>query len=351
MKGHTLGSLFTGIRGLDLGLEAAGFRTIWACDNHEACQRIIRRSAPGVPLVDDVAKIGAEQEPPDLLAGGFPCPDFSYAGNRLLFTGERAQLWYEMARAVRVLRPKLVIVENVPGLLTALGVVLADLAEAGYVGCWMCLRASDIGAPHKRERVFVVAADPEQPGVNADRLLHRGGPAGRDLGRRAPLPPREEVARPEDAVEDRPGAPPDAERIGRYGGGAGDEEGPAGGEDGRAEPPRPPEASSHAGGPRREGAEPEQAGRRPRPPDGAVDWGPYREAVERWESLFGRPAPRPTDTRGRLDPAFVEWMLGFPEGWTTGERRAVRLRMLGNSVQVQVAELVGQLAAEALACE
>ena len=77
------------------------------------------------------------------------------------------------------------------------------------------------------------------------------------------------------------------------------------------------------------------------------DWGLYEPAIRRWEYIFGRPAPDPTDDRERLMPEFVEWMLGFPADWTAGESRTARLRMLGNAVQVQCGEEVGRILMEA----
>jgi DNA (cytosine-5)-methyltransferase 1 len=276
----TVGSLFTGCMGLDLGLEATGaFRVVWACESDKACRRIIARHRPELDVVDDVRTLDFV-DLVDVLVGGFPCQDVSDAGPRVGLDGEQSSLWRTMAATVRLLRPRLVLVENVPGLATrGFGRVLYDLAAERYVGRWLRLRSSDVGAPHRRERLFVLARD----------------------------------------------ASPDARRVARP---------PTDERDSRPAPGSEPQAR------RRPGPTLDRAARSS---GDLADWGPYAPAIGRWELELGRPVPRPIDDRGRLEPGFVEWLLGFPDEWTAGEPRTSRLRMLGNSVQVQVAELAGRL--------
>jgi DNA (cytosine-5)-methyltransferase 1 len=155
-----LGSLFSGIGGLDLGVEAAtGARTVWQVERDEWCRGILARHWPDAVRYDDVCKVGEELERVDIIAGGFPCQDVSVAGKRAGLTGgERSGLWREYARIVRVVRPRFVFVENVAGLLSMeFGRVLGDLAALGFDAEWAVFRASDAGAPHRRERVFVLA--------------------------------------------------------------------------------------------------------------------------------------------------------------------------------------------------
>lgn len=155
-----LGSLFSGIGGLDLGVEAAtGARTVWQVERDEWCRGILARHWPDAVRYDDVCKVGEELERVDIIAGGFPCQDVSVAGKRAGLTGgQRSGLWREYARIVRVVRPRFVFVENVAGLLSMeFGHVLGDLAALGYNAEWAVFRASDAGAPHRRERVFVLA--------------------------------------------------------------------------------------------------------------------------------------------------------------------------------------------------
>lgn len=157
----TVGSLFSGIGGMDLGLERAGMRVEWQVEIDDYARRVLTKHWPHVPKYGDITTIDWATVPRvDLLCGGFPCQDLSYAGKRAgLREGTRSGLWFHYLRAIRVLRPQYILVENVPGLLTnhALGRVLGDLAESGYDAEWDCLPASAVGAPHRRDRVWIVA--------------------------------------------------------------------------------------------------------------------------------------------------------------------------------------------------
>lgn len=165
-----VGSLFAGIGGFDLGLERAGFTTAWFCEQDAFCQQVLAKHWPGVPIYEDICELkGADVEPVDILCGGFPCQDLSYAGRGAGIEGERSGLWTEYARLIGELRPRYVLVENVPALLTrGLGRVLGDLAALGYDAEWDCIPASAVGAPHRRDRIWLVAyADGERTQVSA----------------------------------------------------------------------------------------------------------------------------------------------------------------------------------------
>ena len=155
----TFGSLFAGIGGLDLGLERAGMECRWQVEIDEYCRRVLVRHWPGVPKHGDIRQItGAELERVDLICGGFPCQDVSRVGSRAGIEGKRSGLWGEYLRLVRDLRPRFVLVENVPGLLDGgIGRVLGDLAESGFDAEWRLLSAAEFGLPHRRDRVFVIA--------------------------------------------------------------------------------------------------------------------------------------------------------------------------------------------------
>ena len=157
----SVGSLFAGIGGFDLGLEATGgFITKWQVEIDPYCQRVLAKHWPTVPRYGDIRTVDwATVEPVDVLCGGFPCQDLSFAGKRAGIDGARSGLWSEYLRAIVSLRPRYVIVENVPGLLTNqyMGRVLGDLAACGYDAEWHCIPASSVGAPHKRDRVWIVA--------------------------------------------------------------------------------------------------------------------------------------------------------------------------------------------------
>jgi DNA (cytosine-5)-methyltransferase 1 len=155
-----VGSLFAGIGGFDLGLERAGFEITWQVEIDPYCQRVLAKHWPHVQRYGDIRAIDWATVPRvDLLCGGFPCQDLSFAGKRAGIDGERSGLWSEYVRAIRALRPRYILVENVPGLLTNeyMGRVLGDLAACGYDAEWSVLSACAMGAPHTRERVFILA--------------------------------------------------------------------------------------------------------------------------------------------------------------------------------------------------
>jgi DNA (cytosine-5)-methyltransferase 1 len=180
-----VGSLFSGYGGLDLAvMNVLNAEVVWHCEWDDAPAKILDKHFPGVPNYRDVSKVDwAAVEPVDVLTGGFPCQDLSLAGKRAgLRDGTRSGLWSEFANAIEVLQPRLVVIENVRGLLSAtahsdveqcawcmgeagdgepvlraLGAVLGDLADLGFDARWTGVRAADAGAPHNRFRVFIVA--------------------------------------------------------------------------------------------------------------------------------------------------------------------------------------------------
>ena len=155
-----IGSLFSGIGGLELGLEWAGVgHAVWQVEREPFCRSVLARHWPNARRFDDVRTVGAHNlEPVDVICGGFPCQDISYAGKGLGLSGERSGLWYEFARIVGDMGPRFVVVENVAALVTrGLPDVLGTLSDLGYDAQWRTIRASDVGAPHRRERLFIVA--------------------------------------------------------------------------------------------------------------------------------------------------------------------------------------------------
>jgi DNA (cytosine-5)-methyltransferase 1 len=181
-----IGSLFSGYGGLDLAVnEVTEAEVAWHCEWESAPSAILEKNFPGVPNYKDVTKVDFTQvEQVDILTGGFPCQDLSLAGKRAgLKDGTRSGLWSEFARAIQEIQPKLVVIENVRGLLSAsatnsdleycswcmgetgdgepalraLGAVLGDLAQLGYDAKWTGVRAADAGAPHNRFRIFILA--------------------------------------------------------------------------------------------------------------------------------------------------------------------------------------------------
>jgi DNA (cytosine-5)-methyltransferase 1 len=178
---RTVGSLFSGIGGIDLGFERAGYRVIWQVESNPYASAVLARQWPDVPNLGDVTKIDwSEVERPHVLAGGFPCQPVSMAGRGLAQRDER-WLWPEFERAIRQLRPDHVVVENVPGLLVrGMGDVLGDLASLGYDCEWESIPASAVGAPHLRWRVFIVA-HPQRPRSQGHGGQHRLGEGGGEV--------------------------------------------------------------------------------------------------------------------------------------------------------------------------
>lgn len=155
----TFGSLFAGIGGIDLGFERAGMACKWQVEIDPYAQRVLAKHWPDVRRHDDVRTWPQpDTERVDVIAGGFPCQDISYAGKGAGLAGERSGLFYEVARIVREMVPRVVVLENVAALLTrGMGDVLGTLASLGYDAEWHCIPAASVGAPHIRDRVFLLA--------------------------------------------------------------------------------------------------------------------------------------------------------------------------------------------------
>jgi site-specific DNA-cytosine methylase len=143
----TIGSLFSGIGGLEKGLEWAGLGPVkWQVEREEFCRKVLAKHWPDVARYEDVCSVGAKElEPVDIVCGGFPCQDISTAGRRAGLAGHRSGLWFEYSRIVRELRPRFVVVENVAALINlGLDTVLGDLASLGYDAWWDCLRPTSV---------------------------------------------------------------------------------------------------------------------------------------------------------------------------------------------------------------
>jgi DNA (cytosine-5)-methyltransferase 1 len=160
----TFGSLFAGIGGFDLGLERAGMECRWQVEWDKSCNVVLAHHWPDVVRYGDVNDVGERNlEPVDLICGGFPCQDVSVAGKREGLAGERSGLWFEFHRVLAELKPRWVIAENVPGLLSSNGgrdfaVILRGLVELGYGITWRVLDAQFFGVAQRRRRVFIVGS-------------------------------------------------------------------------------------------------------------------------------------------------------------------------------------------------
>ncbi|MFD9943187.1 DNA cytosine methyltransferase [Nonomuraea sp. NPDC059023] len=352
-----LGSFCTGYGGLDMAVQTVfDAELAWTADNNRGAAQIITHRWPHVPNLGDISAVDWAAVPPvDVVAAGFPCQDISYAGRGAGMTKEtRSGLWFVIADALRQLRPALVVVENVAALRRrGLDRVLGDLAALGYDTAWTSLRASDVGAAHRRERMFLLAADPDSP-----RLPWRRQPrvpsAGQASAESAGCGLRVPAADPDSLEPQRRGEPavvagsPRSAAIaavdaaGRGGTAAADAQGQRHRDAGAKAQPWIPAAAVH-GAP--VGVEAEW-----RADDQLIesnwdripDWGVYEAAIRRWEHVMERSAPAPTElgTRGqpRLAARFVEWMMGLPDGHVTaipGLSRTAQMHALGNGVVPQ----------------
>lgn len=363
----TIGSMFSGYGGLDAAVAAHfGAQVAWVMENDKHMSLLHAHHHGEVPNYGDVTGVDWGEVPPvDIITAGFPCQDISHAGKRVGIHGERSGLWASTVRAIEVLRPKVVVVENVSALrsakalvsvepcevcvgdtgpavnMRALGRVLADLAEVGFDAGWGSVRASDAGAPHRRERVFVFATDP------SGGQLPRVAEQEHELSEPSERSGRPVTLLPTPAVNDM-GAGKTVQQWDEWTARMREKHGNGNGhgkslaiEAQRMLPT--PTGRDWKGRNQRDDAT--------CLPGAVRDFGPYLEAVQRWEQVLGRPAPPPTEPDGRngnprLSPRFVEWMMGLPGGWVTdvpGVGRTAALKALGNGVVPQQALLALRL--------
>lgn len=160
-----VGSLFSGIGGMDAGLERAAMEIVWQVENDPFCNKVLATHWPDVPRYGDIKQVDfSTLAPVDLICGGFPCQDISTANSkRKGLAGERSVLWFEFQRAIRILRPAWVLIENVPGLLNAnkgrdMATILWSLGDMGYGWAYRVLDSRWFGVAQRRRRVFIVAS-------------------------------------------------------------------------------------------------------------------------------------------------------------------------------------------------
>ncbi|MGA5130828.1 DNA cytosine methyltransferase [Streptomyces olivoreticuli] len=395
-------SLCTGSGALDLAVEAVtGLPTVMVAEKDPAASRLLAARMPRARNLGDItaadwAALSASRPRPAALTAGFPCQDISNAGPRGGIAGDRSGLWKTIFHAVRLLRPRLVFLENVAAIRSrGLDVVAADLAACGYDARWMCLRAGDpeVGACHRRDRWFAVAhpaaEDPYVPAGTQRRTAAsgqaQGGRARAHAGGRSGLlaaPDGRMSLLPTPAAADGTGGPGTSPK--RQGGmnlrtavtllptpAARDwKSGASNLLTTNSRPlnevvvnllPTPKASDGPHGGPNQR----DRAGNYYLPAQAvrldtrwvATNGTDYGPAIHRWETVLGRPAPEPTEpgTKGnrRLSPAFVEWMMGADPGWVTGTdlglSRSDQLKILGNGVVIHQAALAYRLLLTAVA--
>ena len=197
---------FAGIGGFRLGLERAGFKCVGSCEIDEYARKVYHKNFGEWPDRDirDVSSINGA----DMLCGGFPCQDISVAGKGAGLSGERSGLWWELARLIENCSPRLIFLENVPALTTrGLGDILGFLADGGHDAEWECIPASAFGAPHRRDRIWIVARrawatpNPDSAKLRVEREWEKARKA------------REEKAEPSNESEEKSLANPTEVRL------------------------------------------------------------------------------------------------------------------------------------------
>ncbi len=361
----TIGSLFSGIAGLELGLERAlGARVLWQAENDLFCRAVLAQHYPGAKRYADVRDVTADSaERVDILCGGFPCQDISLAGKGEGLDGARSGLWTQYARIVGELRPRYVVVENVAALLIR-GVdrVLGDLAALGYDAWWDCIPAAAVGAPHRRDRLYMVAwrvSDSQRDGLRHQSERGRGPARASDSGHAEPEHVGQIVGPEPGAVADADGlAQQSAEQKSRpsgrtVAGGSSAEVLADAHEAGRLEPRLDIAARAQQQAAQRASGELADAdsgrcrsvglaqrqsglgGSSGHEPDGCnlPCWPPAPNDVHAWRRV-----------QASAQPSFCRVAARIPHG-VDGANRGVssgpRLRALGNAVVPQVAEVIG----------
>lgn len=326
--------IFSGIGGFSLGLEAIGMQTVAFCEINPFCQKILTRHWPSVPIFSDVTTIHKEDLKAlpliDVIAGGFPCQDISVAGKQKGITAKRSGLWKEFVRLINEIRPKYAIIENVANLRsTGLINVLQDLWKIRYDAEWHCIPASAFGAPHRRDRIWIIAypscesgfrlslrkeEEKSVTGINCKNVSNsdcKRWNSGAYNKQRGYLPDNKnrqhsETQQEWDIRESRTSQIckilPDTDCQRLQGCGGFEEISPI--------------------------CSQEQIGMY-YCSRGIKQWG--EEPLE---------VPRLKDDR--LNPDWVEWLMGYPISWTDGGSRKERLVSLGNSVIPLIPEFLGQ---------
>lgn len=374
MRTLKAGEMFAGYGGLALAISSVfGAKTAWLCEVDKYASKVLEHRFPSVPNLGDVTAVDwGSVEPVDIIAGGSPCQDVSVAGGRAgMSEGTRSNLWVAMRDAISIIKPSFVVWENVRGALSAkadtnlescpgcvgdtgrarepflraLGRVLGDLSELGYDAQWRVVSASEVGAAHRRERVFVLAhrrdlftvsqnivEDTETPKI-AETVNHLlATPTAHD-NKGACLLEKHHARLKQRNRTQMGNLQEDITHL--------------------MPTPNTLDYLSY-----REGEKREKALRR------GVEGGSLRSstgnlreevhfnadlylpAVHRWEKILGRKSPRwiiiGDNGKPKLNPMFSEWLMGLPEGWVTSPEIGLsygrQLMILGNGVVPQQAE-------------
>jgi len=326
--------VFSGIGGFSIGLEAASMQTVAFCEINPFCRKILTRHWPSVPIFSDITTIDKKDLKTlpriDIIAGGFPCQDISVAGKGGGIKAKRSGLWKEFARLINEIRPKYAIIENVANLRsTGLISVLQDLWAIGYDAEWHCIPASAFGAPHRRDRIWIIAypsciskvglsigkeetestfgdscknaSDPDCKRCEHREYNQQGRYLSGNKNRKYPQTQQEWGIRKSRARQICK-VLPDTDQQGLQGCGGFKETSPI--------------------------CTQEQV---------SVYY--CSRGIKQWRK---EPLEVPRLKDERLNPDWVEWLMGYPINWTEGGSRKQRLMALGNSVVPLIPEFLGE---------
>lgn len=355
-----IGSLFTGTGALDMAAQAMlGGELAWVSDIKPAAEKFLAHRHPDVPNIGDLVRLFPAVGPlpreaydlaVEILVGGWPCQPHSSAGKRLGEDDPRA-LWPNVLRVITELRPLVFLGENVARVASngELRRVVRSLAALGYVGAWRCRTAAEDGAPHKRDRVFVIAlradvtADAARHGWHEGRAEHARQLGGSDAAELGAAAARRATG------GDRLRLLPTPHQNMTTGAGTSGRDGGMNLQTAVTLLPTPAVADARNTRNATAGRTPENdrhhSGWTLSDVAHASRWGVYADAITRWEQILGRPAPEPTKgiTKAgnpQLNPEFPEWMMGLPQGWVTDldMPRNHQLSMIGDGVVPAQAE-------------
>ena len=277
--------VFSGIGGFSIGLEAASMQTVAFCEINPFCQKILKRYWPSIPIFSDITTIHREDLKAllkiDVIAGGFPCQDISVAGKGGGINAKRSGLWKEFARLINEVRPKYAIIENVANLRSkGLISVLQDLWAIGYDAEWHCIPASAFGAPHRRDRIWIIA---HPACIDKIRLSCTKKKTESSTGDSSKNVFSYKILGLDGHYQFQEVHKVSQDEISIY-----------------------------------------------RNTKGFAQWGIEPKTIPRLKEK-------------RLNPDWVEWLMGFPQGWTEGGSRRQRLQSLGNAVVPLIPEFLGEV--------
>ena len=326
--------IFSGIGGFSIGLEAAGLQTVAFCEINPFCRKILTKHWPSVPIFTDITAIHKEDLKAllriDLIAGGFPCQDISVAGKGGGIKAKRSGLWKEFARLINEIRPKYAIIENVANLRSqGLISVLQDLWEIGYDAEWHCIPASAFGAPHRRDRIWIIA----YPSC----LCKVGLSIGKEktestLGDGCKNAPDTDCKRCEHREYNKQRRCLPGNKNREY---------PQTQQEWDIRESRASQICKVFPDPDKQGLQGCRGFEEISPICPQEQIGMYycSRGIKQWGE---EPLEVPRLKDERLNPDWVEWLMGYPISWTEGGSRKQRLMALGNSVVPLIPEFLGQ---------